>query len=93
MKILDISAKASYGFYATTEAPYLFLDRNANNNIIIARQFSKQTYSPLELNVYTTFQMTKTISLKAEYIYSNTYFYKSNYAGIGIKKNFLNENK
>jgi len=92
-RTLDIATKVNYGFSAVTQCPYLYLNEDASENAYVAKGYFKEKYSPVNFNINAAWKLTKKISLKAEYIYSKTNFYKNNYLGIGIKMSFWNENK
>ena len=93
VKIFDIGFNANVGFYANTLNPYFYLNNDASNNTYIAKDYSKEKFTPLELSAYALVRITKKISLKADYTYRKTYFYTSNSAGLGLKINFWNEQK
>ncbi len=93
VKIFDIGFNANVGFYANTLNPYFYLNKDANNNTYIAKDYSKEKFTPMEFSAYALVRITKKISLKADYTYRKTYFYTSNSAGLGLKINFRNEQK
>lgn len=93
LKTLDLGIKASYGFKAEVQTPYLYLNNDASSNIIIEKNYFTKNYSPLEINAYATFKINNKTILKAEYTYSKTNFYKSNYVGLGLKMSLFNEKK
>ena len=93
LKTLDLSVKGSYGFSAVTQCPYLYLDKDASGTLYISKNYCKGKYAPLDISIYATWQLTKKTSLKANYIFDKTNFYKSNYMNLGLKMNFWDEKR
>ena len=93
LKWLDLSLNANAGFYATTQVPYLYLDKNANDSTILKTGFSSATFLPLTLRLQALIKVSDCIHIQAEYTYMKTYYYTSQYAGIGINIRFPDEKK
>ena len=85
MRSLEIGASASIGFYAYTQNPYLYLDKSSTNEVYIARDYSRETFIPIDAGVYVEYRFAKNYSLKADYKYRSTYFYSSNAVGLSFK--------
>ena len=49
LKTLDIGAKISYGFYAVTQCPYLFLDTLNSGKSYIAKDYFKENSQQIEV--------------------------------------------
>jgi hypothetical protein len=93
LKWLDFSINANAGFYATTQAPYIYLDKDETNNTILKTGFAATSFYPLTVQLQVLLKVTERIHLQAEYTYMSTYFYTSHYAGIGLNIRFPNEKK
>lgn len=85
---LEIGLTGNIGFYAYTQNPYLYLNKNAANEIYIATGFSRQTYTPIDAGAYIQWQFAKKYSIKADYKYRSTYFYNSNAVCLSFKISF-----
>ncbi|MCX6271919.1 MAG: tetratricopeptide repeat protein [Bacteroidetes bacterium] len=85
-KNIRIGGSGSYGFLATTSLPFLYLSTTAYNDTVIERGFMDKTFSPIEVKMYLEWQLSGSVSLKGEYLFSKTLYYTSNYLIIGIKK-------
>lgn len=93
LKWLDFSINANAGFYATTQAPYLYLDKDETNNTILKTGLATASFYPLTVQLQVLMKVSGRIHLQAEYTYMSTYFYTSHYAGIGLNIRFPNEKK
>lgn len=81
-KQLTLAFDISYGFSAKSHAPYLYLDRDSDGMIEIARDFSEQRFKPMDANVSIHYKISEAFSLKGYYKYQEFYFYESDFAGI-----------
>lgn len=79
------------GLYAVAEDPYLFLDENMNNEIIINRDFASKKYFPLEIIGKINYSISQKVSLEADYTYLQTFYFKSNSLNLAFKYTFINE--
>jgi len=93
LKWLDFSINANAGLYATTKAPYLYLDKDKTDNPILKTGFATTSFYPLTVQLQVLMKLSERIHLQAEYTYLSTYFYTSHYAGIGLNIRFPNEKK
>jgi tetratricopeptide (TPR) repeat protein len=93
LKWMDFSINANAGFYATTQAPYLYLDKDETNNTILKTGFATTRFYPLTVHLQVLMKVSEQIHLQVEYTYMSTYFYTSHYAGIGLNIRFPNEKK
>jgi len=80
-KDINIGVDVNYGFSATLDAPYLFLDKK-NNETTISRKFEKTTYHPMDINTYINYNWSTDLQLKAFYKLQRTSYYESNYFGL-----------
>ena len=85
---IQFNLKASYGFYATSLSPYLYVDKDESNNDYLVKGFYNNIYSPLEISLGLNFKMSNKVNLNAEVIYNKTDYYKNLYLTLGIKKSF-----
>jgi hypothetical protein len=91
-KMVKVAINANFGFYATAQIPYIFLHWNqisiTDSVLEFKTDFVKERFFPWQLNVAVTFSVSKTINIKAEYIYNRTYYFTNHYAGLGLTINF-----
>jgi hypothetical protein len=90
-RVLNIGLNANVGFYAVTQTPYLYLENNESGTTFIDRGFVRERYVPYELSGFVSWQVSKKVSLQANYAYQSTYFFNSNYASLSCKISFWNE--
>jgi tetratricopeptide (TPR) repeat protein len=93
VKSFSFGGKVNAGFYSKTDNPYLYLDKDAEENIVIERGFSRMFFHPVEANAYINARLCPTTNIKLEYIFMRTNFYTSNYVGLTINISFCNEKK
>jgi len=92
-KVVKFTINGNFGIYATAEIPYFFLDYNAQSTLEIMNGFIKERFFPVRVNAVTTVLASKTVNIKVEYAYNETYYFSSHYAGIGLTINFWNGRK
>ena len=92
-KSFSLGAKGNLGFYSKTNNPYLYLDKDAEENIVIERGFSRMFFHPLETDAFINARLSSTTNLKLEYVFMRTNFYTSNYLGLSLNISFCNEKK
>jgi len=93
VKGIDIGISGNLGFFAKAQIPYLFLDTNQYGQFVIKKDFSNERYFPYTISAYASFQLSKKVSLRADYRFNSTYFYSEHYAGLQLKINIWNEKK
>jgi tetratricopeptide (TPR) repeat protein len=79
---LTLAVDGNFGIYATTQNPYLFLNNDENNNIIIDRGFAQINYFPVTAKISADYLVSNSIALKAQYTFQSTNYYQSHLAGI-----------
>jgi hypothetical protein len=82
---IEIGANAGIGFYAYTQNPYLFLNKNTSNELYIDKGASREGFVPVDAGAYVEYRFAKKYSLRADYKYRSTYFYSSHTAGLSFK--------
>jgi len=92
-KTIDVGVSCSYGFYSTTQNPYFYLNYDATHTLYVAKDYEKESFSPVDLKVYSQLQLSKKMNLRLEYNYNKTIFYSVNYVGLGLQMSFYNEKK
>jgi Tfp pilus assembly protein PilF len=75
--------------YGTIENPYLFLNKDNSGQTYIAKGYTMEYFTPSDVSANLNFKIAKTWLVSARYMYRNTYFFTSNYAGVGITKSFV----
>ncbi len=82
IKRLTLTFDISYGFSAKSNSPYLYLDKDSEGLVVIERDFSVQSFKPMDGNVSIYYEISDSFSLKGYYKYQKLYFYESDFAGI-----------
>jgi len=80
-KPVDLSVNASFGILGSAMIPYFYLDKNA----IISQGLVKEKYQPIQVNALANIHLSGIIKLQVFYTYHRTYYFTSNYAGIGMR--------
>ena len=86
-KNLGLAINGDVG-YGSINNPYLFLDKNNTGNLFVNKGYSVENFVPADASVAFNYHIDKTWLLQAKYVYRTTYFFTSNYVGIGIEKSF-----
>lgn len=81
-KELTLSLDGNFGVYATTQNPYLFLDKNDENQDFINLGFDQINYFPVTAKLSIDYLLSNSIALKANYTFQSTNYYQSHLAGI-----------
>ncbi|MCF6342231.1 MAG: tetratricopeptide repeat protein [Bacteroidales bacterium] len=81
-KKLSMNLTANYGFLATAQTPYLFLNKKKNGKPFIDRQFYDDRYHPLQIDGKISYQLSPAFSLSGYYTYQRTNFYAINLFGL-----------
>jgi len=81
----EFGVKSVYGFFATTQNPYFFIDRKGNN-LFIRKEYYKDNFNPYEERIFFNWHIiSNKISIRSEYTLLSTYFYKSHSGLISLK--------
>ncbi len=88
---LQFILNASFGISAMADNPYLFLDKDFNNEVIINRGFTSTYYKPLSLNGKINYIISDKLILDAGYTYEKTLFYTIRNANMSLKYLFIRE--
>jgi tetratricopeptide (TPR) repeat protein len=93
-KVIKFGINASFGVYATADIPYQYLDSIPSQSAIgIVSAYSNERFFPVQVNASASISASKTFHIKAEYIYNETYYFISHYAGVGLTINFADGRK
>lgn len=93
-KAIEWGANVNYGFNASTYNPYLFLDKDPQNEVFINRQFHKVTlpeYSPKQIGTYLYFKIGDKSNLKASYTYTENLYYSYNTFYLSYRMSIWND--
>jgi len=86
-KDVKLGTTISYGFKSTTDNPYLFLNKDKDNQTIIETDYVTITYTPLDINSYIAYKIAGNLDLNFYHKYQTTKYYKGSF--IGVKVNYL----
>ena len=92
-KGFDIGITGNVGFYATAQIPYFYPDTNGAGGYVIKKDFSKERYIPYTISAFASVQLSKKVSIRADYRYNSTFFYTEHYAGLKLKIHLWNAKK
>jgi hypothetical protein len=79
--------------YGSINNPYLFLDKNSAGSVFINKGYAVENFVPGDASAVLNYHIDKTWLLQAKYVYRTTYFFTSNYIGVGVQKSFLHEDR
>ncbi len=84
---------ADAGLSARALNPYLYLDKDGDGTLFIARDYAPQDFFPCGVTVFSHFRITEKMTLSARYEYRQAWFFNTHTAGLGVKLHFWNERK
>jgi tetratricopeptide (TPR) repeat protein len=93
LKWLDFSLSTNTAILASAQVPYLYLDKNSDGNTILKTGFASQNFTPVTIHGQLNIKASDRISLQTEYAFMRTFYYTSNYVGIGLTLRFPNDKK
>jgi hypothetical protein len=88
-KKFEFVLKGNVGFYAYADIPYLYLDKDTQNNLFINKGFSKEIKVPYEISTMASYFIKRKISINAKYAYTENFFYYNNVFNLSFKYIFL----
>lgn len=88
---LQVGATAAIGFFGKTDDPYLFLNKNKNNEVFVSRGYSRVNFYPTKIDVFVLYKIAKKVSLKTSYAFLKNNFYMCHSAGLSVVINFWND--
>jgi tetratricopeptide (TPR) repeat protein len=84
-KYISLTATGKYGFAATAENPYLYLDTDAGGALFFQRGFQKTDFTPFEAGGKVLVQLSDRLSIEGHYTFTRIFFYDLQSAGGNIK--------
>jgi len=84
-KHISLIASGKYGFAATAQNPYLYLDSDLNGELLFQMGFQKTDFTPFEAAGKVLVQLSDRISLEGHYTFTRIFFYDLQLAGGNIK--------
>ncbi|HTX88693.1 MAG TPA: tetratricopeptide repeat protein [Bacteroidales bacterium] len=90
-KPFSLGLNVNFGFYATAQVPYLYLDKDNAGQFYIDRDFFHKNFLTGSATVFADARISTTFRLHAEYTYYNTLFFISHYVSLGMIVHFRNE--
>ncbi len=91
-KVVSINLSGDVG-YGTISNPYLYLSNGGAANSVVNRGFSNESFVPANATAALNFHVARTWTISARYTYHNSYFFSSNFVGLGIQKSFQHRRK
>jgi len=83
-KKLEFKLKGNFGFYAYTDNPYLFLNKN-DNLFFTDIGYNKEKKVPVEFLFSTRYIINNKFTLNINYLYTETFFYFNNTFKLNLK--------
>ena len=71
----SMQLRGFYGFMASLNNPYFYLDIDPVDNLFVARDFQKATYHPWECNLELSYNMTRFTTLTGRGSYYKSFYY------------------
>lgn len=87
-RFFSLGLQGKYGFAASANNPYLFLNGDTDGNVYIARDFENTAFTPFEYGGKLTFQITDHLVFTTSYLFSSLFFYDVQTAGGSLKMYF-----
>ena len=84
-KKVNIKLHASVGFYARAMNPYFYLDKKNNGKTYIQQDFYQESFTPLDLGIELTTDLSDQVTLNFSYNYLQTFYFNSNNFNLGLK--------
>ncbi len=81
---IELGAKATYGFAAQCQNPYIYLDTDGSGATIFTTDYSKTNFNPYEVTAFINGKITSTIEAKLSYTNQHTFFYNRNNLNLGL---------
>ena len=72
---LSITATGSYGVSATLSNPYLYLTEAPTDGPMLAKDYTSQSYTPIDASIKIRYNVNERVSANASYEYHKTNFY------------------
>jgi hypothetical protein len=87
-KAIEVSFKANVGFYAFSNYPYLYLDKDSTGTIFVNKNYAKTRFTPYDLSLDFSWQIVRNLELFAVVRYDKTLFYTAKSAELSLRKRF-----
>lgn len=81
---IELGAKATYGFAAQCQNPYIYLDNDSSGATIFTTNYSKTSFNPSEVNTFVSYKLTSIVEAKFTYTNQQTFFYNRNNFNLGL---------
>ena len=73
-----------YGFIGVADSPMLYLNKDAEGNNFIDKDYYLVSYHPLYINTFFSYRFADKLDVKLFYKYQETFYYQSNLLGISL---------
>jgi len=73
-KELSLSLKGNYGFYATCDNPYIYLDTDVLGNTVFTKSYYKANFNPSEIKGIVSYDFSSKFEASLAYNYQHTFF-------------------
>ncbi len=84
-KRISLTINGKYGFSASAQNPYLYLDLDENETVFIHREFQATNFTPIEIGAKLAVQFSEHWSAEANYAFNRNFFYEIQTAGAKLK--------
>lgn len=81
---LEIEVKSNYGFYASCNNPYFFLQKNSTGEIRIGKDFSRVRFNPYDIQASCKYHFSKRLDAILKYQYQETFFFSRNLTNLSL---------
>ena len=90
---INFSSRLSMGISASADNPYLFLNKDINNNIVINTDYSKIDFKTSDFQNELSVKISKKIAVSGMYGFSKLLFSSFNRGALQLKYDFINEKR
>jgi hypothetical protein len=81
---IELGAKATYGFAAQCQNPYIYLNTDGSGATIFTTDYSKTNFNPYEVTAFISGKISSSMEAKLSYTNQQTFFYNRNNLNLGL---------
>lgn len=90
---INIGINGGYALYGSVMNPYFFNNGNVSGTNDYIKDYAKENFSPAHINASASLKLNDKMLVNAAYSWQRTFFFSGNYASLGLKINFIHDEK
>jgi tetratricopeptide (TPR) repeat protein len=87
-KSFSLKVGCNLGIYAKSLYPYLYLDKNSDDDYYIAKGFDETKFNPFEIKTHIDLKLTKSLLFSTDLNYFHSIYYSGEMIRLSLKKSF-----